>query len=124
MNRLALLIALLGMTAANACLAEDPAFCKSMCASEQRACHANAQLQPREERLMPSDTPDKNPFARTAQGEVQTSGMRALDASGNTNRRLARGSSCDSGYQACTRACQKPQNADGAKARHEPVHIG
>src|SRR5438067_11745944 len=99
MNRLAVLIAFLGMTAATACLAEEPAFCKSMCASEQRQCRADAQFQPKEERLAPSDTPDKNPLARTAQGGVQGLDARSLAASGDTNRRLARGSACDASYQ-------------------------
>jgi hypothetical protein len=125
MNRLTLLLACLAASAANTCLAADPAFCKSMCASEQRQCHASAQLQPKEERLMPSDTPDKNPLARTAQGEVQGVGARALGASGDTNRRLARASACETRYQACTRSCAQPQNAgDGGKAKHEPMKFG
>lgn len=125
MKRLALLIACLAASAANTCLAEDPAFCKSMCTSEQRQCRADAQLQPREERLMPSDTPDKNPLARTAQGEVQAAGTRALNTSGDTARRMARGSACESRYQACTRSCAQPPKAGGAdKARHEPMKMG
>jgi hypothetical protein len=128
MNRLAVLIACLAATAANTCLAEDPAFCKSMCASEQRSCHANAQLQPKEERLMPSDTPDKNPFARASQGEIQSSSSRALGASGDTSRRMARTSACETRYQACTRSCAQPQNpkgsGDAGKPRKEPIQFG
>ena len=123
MNRLAVLIAFLAASAANTCLAEDPAFCKSMCASEQRSCHANAQLQPKVERLMPSDTPDKNTFARTAQGEMQSSSSRALRASGDTNRRMARTSACETRYQACTRSCAQPQNG-GDKPKKQPIQFG
>jgi hypothetical protein len=128
MHRFALLIACLAATAANTCLAEDPAFCKSMCASEQRSCHANAQLQPKEERLMPSDTPDKNPFARASQGEVQSPSSRALGASGDTNRRMARSSACETRYQACTRSCAQPHKArDGGgagKPKKQPIQFG
>jgi hypothetical protein len=128
MNRLAALIALLAATAANTCLAEDPAFCKSMCASEQRSCHADAQLQPKEERLMPSDTPDKNPFARASQGEIQSSSSRALGASGDTNRRMARSSACATRYQACMRSCAQPNNAkdgnDADKPKKQPIQFG
>ena len=128
MKRLALLIACLAASAANTCLADDPAFCKSMCASEQRSCHANAQLQPTEDGLLPSDTPDRNPLARTPQGEVRSPGSRALGASGDTNRRMARASACDTGYQACTRSCAQPNNAkegkDAGKPRKQPIQFG
>ena len=108
MNRVAVLIGLLGVMASGACLAEDPAFCKSMCASEQRECRADAQLTPKEERFMPSDTPDRNPFARTAQGQVRSSDTRALDAAGDRHRRAARTDACATAYQRCTRSCDKP----------------
>lgn len=110
-NRLALLIACLGMTAAGTCLAEDAAFCKSMCASEQRQCRADARLQPKEERLMPPDTPDHNPLARTAQGEVPSQAARALEAAGADHRRADRLGSCDTSYQRCTRSCAVPADA-------------
>jgi len=128
MKRKSLLIACLAAAAANTCLAEDPAFCKSMCVSEQRSCQASAQLQPKEERLMPSDTPDKNPFARASQGEIQSSSSRALGASGDTNRRMARTSACATRYQACTRSCAQPNKAtdgnDADKPKKQPIQFG
>jgi hypothetical protein len=128
MNRLAVLFAFLAATAANTCLAEDPAFCKSMCASEQRSCHASAQLQPKEERLLNSDAPDRNPFAHTAQGEVRSPSNRALGASGDTNRRMARSSACETGYQACMRSCAQPNSVkdgkDADKPKKQPIKFG
>lgn len=125
MKRLALLIACLAASAAQTCLAEDAAFCKSMCVSEQRECRADAQLQPKEERLMPGDTADRNPLARAAQNEVQGAGTRALGAAGDTNRRVARVSACDTRYQQCTRSCAVPKNAGKEdKAAHKPLSFG
>lgn len=62
---------------------------------------------------MPSDTPDKNPFARATQGAVASPSVRALGASGDTNRRMARSSACETRYQACTRSCAQVQNVKG-----------
>lgn len=108
MNCLASLILGLGMSAAGACLAEDELFCKSMCTSEQRECRANAQLAPKEERLMPPDTSNRNPLARTAEGAVPGQGARALSAAGDNNRRFDRLDVCNNAYQRCTRSCAVP----------------
>jgi hypothetical protein len=125
MNRLAVLIALLGLTAAHACLAEEPAFCKSMCASEQRECKADARDKAENESFAPVTAPDKNPFARTAQGQVRTTDARALETAGYQSRRLAGAGACDTAYQRCTRSCEQPQNAGGAdKARHQAKQTG
>jgi hypothetical protein len=103
MNRLALLIACLAT--AGICRAEDPAFCKSMCASEQNACRADARLRAKEEPFTENDLPRRNPFARTAQEAVRTPDLRALDAAGDQSRRTQRLGSCDATYQRCTRGC-------------------
>lgn len=125
MKRLALLMACLAASAAQTCLAEDPAFCKSMCASEQRECRADAQLPPQEQRLAPSQLADRNPFARAAQNEVQGPGTRALGDAGDTNRRVARVNACDTRYQQCTRSCAVPQHVDKEdKAAHQPPSFG
>lgn len=108
MGRLAFLMGLIGMTATSASMAADPAFCKSLCSTEQRTCRADAQLQPKEERFMPADTPDRNPYARTAQGEVAGQGAVALRANGDNNRRMDRTGACDATYARCTRACAAP----------------
>ena len=123
MNRLAVFIACLAATAANACLAEEPAFCKSMCASEQGQCRANAQLQPKEERLMPP-APSKNQMARTAAGGLRGYDERALNEDGASFRRLARGSACEAGYQQCTRDCEKQQAVGGADKAGQPKQAG
>jgi hypothetical protein len=126
MNRLAVLIAFLGMTAAHACLAEEPAFCKSMCASEQRQCRADAQFLPKEERLMPASS--GSAFTRANQPNPSPSlsaDARGLLADGDNHRRLARGSACDTTYQRCVRSCDNPKEGSGAvKGKHEPKSFG
>ncbi|WP_036167872.1 hypothetical protein [Massilia sp. 9096] len=109
MNRFAVLFACLAVTAFDVCRAappaDDPAFCTSMCASEQNACRAQARLQTKEELFTLNDTPHRNPFARTAQEEVARPEQRALDAVGDQNRKQQRLGSCDSTYQRCTQSC-------------------
>jgi hypothetical protein len=119
MNRLPInfALALLAMAASSACLAatpaasaptrpaEDPAFCKSMCTSEQNVCRADARLQPKEERFAPVDMQDRNPFARGAQRQVARIDQRALDTAGDQKRTAQRLGSCDSAWQRCTQSC-------------------
>lgn len=109
MNRFAVLLACLAVTASSVCPAarpaDDPAFCKSMCASEQNACRAQARVQLNDGRLAQNDLPERNPFARTAQEQLARPDMRALDATGDQNRKQQRMGSCDSGYQRCTQGC-------------------
>jgi len=109
MNRFFVLIACLAVTTSHACLAaapaDDPAFCKSMCASEQNACRAEARAQLNDERIAQHDLPERNPFARTAQQQVARPEMRALDAVGDQSRKQQRIGSCDSTYQRCTQGC-------------------
>lgn len=115
-------LVLLGLVIAGATAAQtvarpgqDPAFCRSMCASEQNACRADARVQPQEERLAANDPADRNPFARTAQGQVPRTDMRALDAVGDENRKQQRLGACDATYQRCTRGCATaaPSNTGG-----------
>lgn len=121
MNRLTLLILVAGMTVANACVAQDAPFCQSMCTSEQRACRAAAQLLPREQSLMPSETSNRNPLARTAEGAVPGQGTRALAAAGDTNRRLDRVDACNATHARCTRSCQPDTvKRSGASASAAP----
>ena len=120
MKRLACLIVLVGMTAAGSSLAADPAFCQSMCGSTQRECRAGAQLQPKEERLMANAEWERNPLARTAQGEVPGQGTRALKTAGDNHRREARIDACEASYQRCTRSCA----VDAGPREREPVRTG
>lgn len=105
MKGLALSIAVALMGAAGAAVAADPAFCTSMCASEQRECRAGAQAQPLEERFAAATAEHRNPLAGTVQGAVPGQATRALDAAGDTGRRMARLDACDSALQRCTRSC-------------------
>jgi hypothetical protein len=116
MNRLALLIACLAASAAGSCLAEDAAFCKSMCASEQSQCRAQAQLPPKEEGIMKVAAPDRNVMARTAAGGVRGYDAQAIDNAGASVRRLARGGVCDAHFQQCERECGPAQDKGAAKA--------
>jgi hypothetical protein len=129
MNRLAVLIACLAATASSLCFAaapaEDPAFCRSMCSSEQNACRAEARVQPKEERFGANDFPERNPFARTAQQQVARPETRALDAAGDQNRKQQRLGSCDSTYQRCTQSCAARAAAPAltpARANRPGVH--
>lgn len=107
MNRLSILLLGLGLglTVANACLAQDAQFCQSMCTSEQRECRANAQQRPKEESLMPPESVQRNPLARTAEGAVPGQGARALSAAGDTHRRLDRVDACNATQARCMRSC-------------------
>lgn len=109
MNRLALLITCLGLGAARYCMAGEPAMCKSMCASEQQTCRAHARLTPQGERTDNLRNESRNPFARTASGEVPSSATRALDAAGASTRQASGLGACDAAYQRCTRACATPE---------------
>lgn len=108
MNGLAYLIACLALGVASHCLAGEPAFCTSMCASEQRQCRAQARLTPQGERTENLKNTDRNPFARTARGEVPPSATRAMDAAGANERQVSGLGACDATYQRCTRACAVP----------------
>lgn len=103
-------------------LAAAPAFCTSMCASEQRECRAGAQALPLEQRLTGSTPEYRNPLARTAQGAVPGQATRALDAAGDNGRRMARLGACDTALQRCTRACAaQPDGAGRSPLREQPV---
>lgn len=118
MKRLALLFACVTTFASGAALAAEPEFCRSMCDSAQRECRAGAGLQAKAERSVTSnDLPDRNPLARTAQLEVPGSATRALGASGDDNRRMARIGECADTYQRCTRSCAAPQSSVLTKPR-------
>ena len=119
MKRLALLITLLGLSSAG--FAQEPAFCKSMCTSEKSQCLASAKATEAKEGMLPTDTPEKNPFARTAQVQMRSSDNGALEQSGLQHRRQARAGACDDTYQRCTRGCNVEANDDAVGkvvARH------
>lgn len=117
MKRLSLSIVFAVVGANGSALAADPAFCASMCASEQRTCRANAQSAPPAERFGTPDMNQRNTLARTAQGEVPGPATRALDAAGDNGRRMARLGTCDSAFQQCARGCGA---AAGAHAQRGP----
>ncbi|MEM8513386.1 hypothetical protein RCH14_002716 [Massilia sp. MP_M2] len=99
------LMACLGMVAAGSVLAADANFCTSMCESTQRECRAQASSGGKERFAAPPETSARNSLARTAEGEVPGQGARALQAAGDTQRRLDRTGACDKAYQQCTRSC-------------------
>lgn len=113
MKRLALSMMLFATSAS--VLADDPAFCKSVCHSERTTCRADAQARLETESLLPTNTPEKNPFARTAQVQMASGDGGALERAGDTHRRMAGAGACEDTYQRCTRGCNAPDKA-GAKA--------
>lgn len=118
MKPLALSILAAVMGAAGPALAADPAFCASMCASEQRECRAGAQAPPLGDRFAAATVEQRNPLARTAQGAVPGQATRALDAAGDDGRRMARLEACDSALQRCTRGCAaQPGLGDSVRLR-------
>lgn len=111
MKRLVLLMTLLGLSAAG--LAEEPAFCKLVCTSEKTQCLADVKATEQKEGMMPTDSAEKNPFARTAQVQMRSSDNGSLAQSGYQHRRMARNGACDDAYQCCTRSC-KVEGGDDA----------
>lgn len=109
MKRFALLMVLAGLSAAS--FADEPAFCKSMCSSEKTQCLASARDRETKEGMLPVNTPERNPFARTAQVQMRSSDNGALEKAGNDHRRMASAGACDDGYQRCVRSC----NVEGDK---------
>jgi len=103
MKRFAEFMILLGV--AGTSLADEPAFCKSMCSSEKTQCLASAKTRQDKEGLLPTDMPEKNPFARTAQVQMRSSDNGSLEKSGYQHRRQEGVASCDSAFQRCTRGC-------------------
>jgi hypothetical protein len=99
------LIACFGMLATGSALAAETNFCTSMCESTQRECRAEASSGGKERFMPPPETGARNPLARTAEGEVPGQGARALQAAGDTHRRLDRTGACDKSYQQCKRSC-------------------
>ncbi|MBD8658058.1 hypothetical protein IFT68_20810 [Oxalobacteraceae sp. CFBP 13730] len=99
------LMACLGMLATGPALAADTNFCTSMCESTQRECRVEASSDVRKRFVPPPETSARNPLARTAESEVPGQGARALQAAGDTHRRLDRTGACDNAYQQCKRSC-------------------
>jgi len=93
------------MLATGSALAADTNFCTSMCESTQRECRVDASSGGKERFVPPPETAARNPLARTAEGAVPGQGARALQAAGDTHRRLDRAGACDKAYQQCTRSC-------------------
>lgn len=125
MKRLALsiILATVGSAAvvATSALAADPAFCSSMCASEQRECRADAQALPLEQRITGSGAEYRNPLARTAKAAVSGQATRALDAAGDNGRRMARLGACDTALQRCTRSCAAQPDGAQSSPLHRPT---
>lgn len=92
-----------------ASLADEPAFCKSMCASEKNQCLSNVTALEKKEGLLPTGGPDKNPYARTAQIDMRSTDGGSLARAGDDYRRQSRNGSCDTAFQRCTRGCNVPQ---------------
>ena len=98
-------MACLGMLATGSVLAADANFCTSMCESTQRECRVDASAGGKERFIPPAEAAARNPLARTAEGEVPGQGARALQAAGDTHRRLDLTGACDKAYQQCKRSC-------------------
>ena len=107
----ALFYFLVGLTIPGLSLANDAAFCKSVCESQQRECRANAAPLERAGLLAPSDISQRNPLARTAEGAVPGQGTLALRAAGDATRRLDRAGVCDDSFQGCRRSCDVESSA-------------
>lgn len=103
MHRLTVMMVLLGF--ASVSFAEEPAFCKSVCGSERNTCRADAQAREKSEGLLPTNAPEKNPFARTAKIQMRSDDGGALEKAGSDHRRMARVGACESTYQRCMREC-------------------
>lgn len=99
-----------------ACLADEPAFCKSMCTSEKNQCRAIAVAKQEKEGRSLVDMPEKNPLARTAQVQMGSSDAGALEKSGYEHRRMTRASACEDAWQRCTRECSVPKGTDAEGA--------
>lgn len=111
---------LLGLSAAATALADEPAFCKSMCTSQKSQCLANADATEKKEGLLPTDGAGENPYARNAQMHVRPNENGALERSGAQYRRDQRSGTCDVAYQRCTRDCSAGQKeaVDTVVSRH------
>jgi hypothetical protein len=105
MKSFAALMILLGFSSAS--FADEPAFCKSVCSSEKTTCRADAQARQQKEGLLPTNVPEKNPFARTAQIQMRSDDGGALEQAGDTHRRMTQAGVCEKDYQRCTQACTK-----------------
>lgn len=106
--------AMLLFAVSSAALAEEPGFCKSMCASEKRTCIVDAQARLKKEGYLLHDAPARNPLALTARLDMHSSDGGALQQSGETNRRMEQAGICDTAYQRCERGCKLPAPAKGA----------
>ena len=111
MHRFALLIACLAVAAANTCLADEPASCKSMCVSEQQQCSG---AQPKDARLMRAGPPAKNQLASGNPGGLRGYDPRQHDEGADAFRRAARGSACEATARQCALDCDKQQQTAGA----------
>jgi hypothetical protein len=120
MKRLAFLMILAGLSGAS--LADEPAFCKSMCASEKTQCVAGIAALEKKEAMLSGDVVDQNPYARAAQVHARAGGdNRALVRSGDQYRRETRAGGCDTSFQRCTRGCTVPEQGgavDTVVSRH------
>ena len=108
MKRVALLSLMSGILWAGAAHAGDASVCKSMCGADKRECRAQAHEQARDDLDGPLEMPEKNPLARTAQGQVPSEAARAIGNAGTQARRMGKASQCDDAYLRCTRACAAP----------------
>jgi len=113
MKRLSIVLGLVGLMLSGAAFADEPAFCKNECDSARSQCMANTSKASGDDAVKLLSTQETNAFARTAQDPVAGAGARALERSGQQNRRAQQIGICDDKYQRCTRSCAAP-GGDGA----------
>ena len=114
MKRLSIIVGLVGIMLSGAAFADEAAFCKSECDSARSQCVASTGKASGDEAVKLLATQETNAFARTAQDPVAGAGTRALERSGQQNRRAQQLGICDDKYQRCTRTCAAPGGAEGA----------
>lgn len=113
MKRLSIVLGLVGLMLSGAAFADETAFCKSECDSARSQCMANTSKASGDDAVKLLSTQETNAFARTAQDPVAGAGSKALERSGQQNRRAQQIGICSDKYQRCTRSCAAP-GGDGA----------
>lgn len=114
MKRLSIIVGLVGIMLSGAALADEAAFCKSECDSARSQCKANTGKASGDDAVAMLSTQETNAFARTAQDPVAGAGTKALERSGQQNRRAQQLGICDDKYKRRTRTCAAPGGTDGA----------
>lgn len=105
MNRMALLTLGASIVLCGYCLADDSLLCRSICNSEQSECKSAAQYPQKGELLPAPDVLRSNSLAWTASGAIPSQGTRALNSSGETNRKMERKEACNKSFERCVHEC-------------------